>query len=78
MPHIGSLIKQELEKQERSASWLAKRLCCDRTNIYKIFLKETIDVQMLVRISIALKHNFLKEYADLTEKEISELLATKE
>ena len=33
---------------------------------------------MLMRISIALKHNFLKEYSDLTEKEISELLATKE
>ena len=78
MPHIGSLIKQELEHQERPAKWLAKRLCCDRTNIYKIFLKETIDVQMLMRISIALKHNFLKEYSDLTEKEISELLATKE
>lgn len=78
MSHIGSLIKQELERQERSASWLAKRLCCDRTNIYKIFLKESIDVQMLVRISIALKHNFLKEYADLTETSISETLATKQ
>ena len=78
MPHIGSLIKQELERQERSASWLAKRLCCDRTNIYKIFARDTIDVQMLMRISIALKYNFLKLYSDLTETGISETLATKQ
>ncbi len=78
MSHIGSLIKQELERQERSASWLAKRLCCDRTNIYKIFARETIDVQMLMRISIALKYNFLKLYSDLTETSISETLATKQ
>lgn len=63
--HIGNEIKRVLEEQRRSAIWLAKQLNCDRTNIYKICLKESIDTFLLMRISIALSYNFfdyLSEY----------------
>ena len=33
MIHIGQLIKTELEQQERTPTWLAKKINCDRTNI---------------------------------------------
>lgn len=59
---IGIRIKAELERQERSVSWLARKINCHRVNIYDIFQRRDIDVKLLVRISIALKHNFIEDY----------------
>ena len=50
MKPIGILIKEELEKQERSITWFARKLSCDRSNIYRLFQKESIDKNILVRI----------------------------
>ena len=62
MVHIGSLIEQELRRQERSVSWFARKLYCDRTNVYKIFKKQSIDTQLLEQISIILQHNFFEDF----------------
>ena len=69
MEAIGQRIKEELKRQERSVTWLAKKLSCHRTNIYNIFLRDNIDLQLLIRISRILHHNFLKDIADDTEEE---------
>ena len=45
MESIGSLIKQELEKQERSISWLARKLSCDRTKVYRILQKRCLSIE---------------------------------
>ena len=66
MEAIGQRIKEELERQERSVTWLARKLSCHRTNI---FLRENIDLQLLIRISRILHHNFLKDIADDIEEE---------
>lgn len=66
--HIGKLIQEELERQERSASWLARKLYCDRTNVYKIFKRSTIDTDLLLRVSIALGRDFFSEYVKLVEE----------
>lgn len=58
METIGNLIKMEVKRQERSISWLAKKLSCDRSNIYRLFQKESIDTNLLTRISIILQHDF--------------------
>lgn len=63
MKSIGSLIKEELERQERSVSWFARKLSCDRSNVYRLFQKESIDTRLLARISIVLNHDF---FADLS------------
>lgn len=68
MEAIGSLIKKELEKQERSVSWFARKLACDRSNVYRLFQKESIDTHLLARISIILQHDF---FADLSKDYIS-------
>ena len=65
MEHLGSLIKQELERQERSVSWLARKLSCDRTKVYRLLQKHSIDTYDLARISILLSHDF---FADLSEE----------
>lgn len=62
MIHIGQIIEAELHKQERSVTWFANKLYCDRTNVYKIFKRGSLDSDLLLRISIILKHNFFIYY----------------
>ncbi len=62
MIHIGQLIEQELRRQQRTVSWFARNLCCERTNVYDIFKRQSIDTQMLLRISNILGHNFFGYY----------------
>lgn len=62
MVHIGALIKEELQRQERSVTWFANKLCCERTNVYSIFKRESIDTALLLRISTILHHNFFQYY----------------
>lgn len=71
MIHIGKLIEEELRRQERSVNWFAKKLYCDRTNVYSIFKRPSIDAELLFRISIILDNNFfsyyLQEFTDCKE-----------
>ena len=70
--HIGNMIRAELKAQGRTVTWFAKAIHTDRTNVYKILNKETIDLQMLIRISKLLHHDFLlecsKAYIDEPQK----------
>jgi plasmid maintenance system antidote protein VapI len=70
MIHIGSIIKEKFDELGLSVSWFAKELCCDRTNVYSIFKRESIDTSLLVKISIILDHDFFRYYSlDLNIKE---------
>lgn len=69
MEPIGSLIKQELEKKERSISWLARKLSCDRTKVYRLLQKHSIDTYDLARISILLSHDFFLDLSDSLKKD---------
>lgn len=70
MEAIGRLVKEELERQERSVTWFAKKLSCHRTNVYDIFARNNIDMILLMRISRILHRNFLKEFSDIIEDEL--------
>lgn len=70
--HIGRLIRMELESQERTATWFARKLCCDRSNVYKLFARPTVDTGLLCRVSVILNCNFFKIYAAEVEKHMSE------
>ena len=65
MKPIGILIREELERQERSISWFARKLACDRSHVYRIFQRDSIDTGMLFRISRLLDHDF---FTDLSEQ----------
>jgi plasmid maintenance system antidote protein VapI len=56
--HMGKIIQDKMKEDGRSVLWLAKKLNCDRTNIYKIFRKTNIDIHQLLRISIILTFDF--------------------
>ena len=68
MIHIGKLIEEELRKQERSVTWFADKLCCERTNVYSIFKRQSIDTELLIRISKILHHNFFQDYRNELEE----------
>lgn len=68
MIHIGQLIRQELQNQGRSVSWLARKLNCSRSNLYKIFDKATLDTAILLQLSKLLEVDFFRYYTDELEK----------
>lgn len=59
--HIGSLIKQKLEDSSLTISQFAARINCDRTTVYDIFKRKSVDVERLLLISEVLHYNFLWE-----------------
>ena len=60
--HIGELIKQTLKQRRKSVVWFAGELSCSRTNVYKIFSKQSIDSYDLLRISKILDFDFFEVY----------------
>lgn len=61
MINIGERIQEELVQQERSISWLARKLNCNRTSVYRILKKNSIDTALLSQISLILNHDFFQE-----------------
>lgn len=64
MIHIGQIIEKVIHNQERSITWFSKKLYCDRTNVYSIFKRQSIDTELLLRISKILNHNFFDYYIE--------------
>ncbi len=65
---IGQRIHAELKRQGRTVSWLARQLCMERTSLYYTFRQNSIDMELLMRISAYIGHNFLQDVADIYKK----------
>ncbi len=61
--HIGDEIHNEMMRQGRTVLWLSQQLGCNRTNIYNIFVRESISTELLYKISIALNKDFFALYS---------------
>lgn len=59
MIDIGALIKEEIERQDRTISWLARKLNRNRAAVYRLLRKNSIDTQTLSEISLLLHRDFL-------------------
>ena len=59
--NIGKHIEEIMRKQGKSAAWLATHIPCERTNVYNIFKRKSLDVRLLMRISVILQHDFFME-----------------
>jgi len=55
---IGEIIKQKLSEQERSISWLAKKVNLDSSNFLKKLNHNNIELDLLFRISKILQEDF--------------------
>lgn len=63
--HIGELIKTIFDESGMTVSELAQQLHCERTNVYTIFRRRTVDVELLARLSEILNHNILDDAISL-------------
>ena len=59
--NIGEQIEAILRKQGKSAAWLATQIPCERTNVYNIFRRKSVDARLLMKISQILEHDFFKQ-----------------
>ena len=60
--HIGQRIQEQLMKDQRSASWLARQIPCSRNHVYKLFKRPSLDGELLLRISVVMHFNFFQYY----------------
>ena len=72
MVHIGNFIRDELRRQERTPTWLARKICRGRTNIYDIFERESLDSALIHRISMALNVNIFTLLSEDLKRECQE------
>jgi plasmid maintenance system antidote protein VapI len=60
--HIGQLIKAKLTESNISITEFARRIHCERSNVYSIFKRKSIDIELLILISKSLNFDFIHEY----------------
>ena len=70
--HIGHLIREQLRKDQCSASWLAREIHCTRNHVYKIFNKPSLDSNLILKISKAMHFNFFRYYSAEVAEEMKE------
>ena len=63
-PHIGKLIKDELARQGRSITWLATQLGYSRQYVYKLFRRNWIYTDLLLKISDLLDYDFFRRFSE--------------
>ena len=62
MIHIGKKIEEAFVKRGCTKTWLAEQINCDHSNINHIFKRQSIDTELLVKLSNALGVNFFEYY----------------
>lgn len=65
MIHVGSMVKQELRRQRTSVLWLSRKLHMERSGVYKMLHRQSLDIDTLIEISVVLDHDF---FADISRK----------
>ena len=70
--HIGKLIRDKLNENGQSASWLARKVHCDRSNFNKILKKNHMDTPLLLRISEVMDFDFFRYYSHLINSQEQE------
>lgn len=61
---IGDLINEEVRRQGMPVTKFAKEINCQRNNVYDIFNRSNMDIDLLKRISKVLDVNFFQKIAD--------------
>ena len=59
--HIGQLIKAVFDESGMTVSEFARQIHLERSTVYSIFERQSIDAIQLAKISLVLKHNFLSD-----------------
>ena len=66
--HIGNVIHEVYDAKGMKMSEFAKRIGTVRQNVYKIFERESINTDLLEKISQVLEHDFFQNYVQKENK----------
>ena len=72
--HLGNMVKRELKAQGRTVVWLARTINMERSSIYKMFERNTLDVSLLIRISLVMDHDFFQDISDKIRNNYDEIV----
>ncbi len=64
MKSVGSRIKEIVEKRGMAHSEFARRINRSPQNIYDLFKRKTIDIELLAEIGQVLEYDFFQHYTD--------------
>lgn len=67
-PHIGKIIQDKVNKSGMSVTEFAEKINLSRPAVYQMFNKQSVDCELLFRISLLLKENFFELMYYETEK----------
>jgi len=68
--HMGKEVRKRMEAEGRKSSWLAKKIACDTSKIYRIYHQQYVEVKHLIPISIFLDFNFFSYYSGYVDDQI--------
>jgi len=68
--HIGNIIKQVIDDNNVNISALAESIGKQRSNLYNIFERKSVDTELLYMLSKKLKYDFFKHYSDELRSEL--------
>jgi len=68
--HIGNIIKDKLNEKSMSVTELALLINRQRSTVYDIFERKSIDTELLIKIGTALNYDFILNvyYPDTSQK----------
>ncbi len=61
---IGQLIKERMEAENITAIEFSKRLKTERSNVYNIFSRDSIDTSLLKKIGHILNYDFFQHFLE--------------
>ena len=64
------MIEDELRRQDKTVAWLARSICHERSSVYKIFSRKSVDVYLLLKISVLLNHDFFLDISSAINSRI--------
>ena len=73
---IGKKIKEKFSESNLTINEFAELLNCERTNVYRIFERKSVDSELLCKISKILGFNFMDYYLEKEKKKNESLKFT--
>ena len=70
---IGKQIKKCCEKQKISRLEFAKMIDCTAQNVDNIYTRNSIDIDLLLKISIVLRFDFFNQFSEKIKNKLGEL-----
>ena len=66
--HIGKLIENKMKENGRKNRWLADKLPCHISNIYRIYEQEFPDTERVIQICVLLEIDLFAHYSEYVHR----------